>query len=132
MEKNVTDSYSCKQDKHALSLFFVPSSILSYSYTIFSSTPVFLCSTAKSSKIPFFPTKSSFLSISHVDLSDKLGKDSKLNSNKQKHHINNNLYIYYRSKKPKVDRYPRKQPVWAYLATVAEDNTVTSEIVLEN
>ena len=132
MEKNVTDSYSCKQSKHALSSFFAPSSVLFCPHTIFSSTPVFLCPTAKSSKISFFPTKFPSLSIPYVDLSNKLDKDSKLNSNKQKHYINNNLYIYYRSKEPKVDRYPRKQSVWACLATVAEDNTITSEIVLEN
>ena len=49
----------------------------------------------------------------HIDLSDKLGRDGKLNSNERKRHIDNNLCLYYRSKDHKVDGCPRKQLVRA-------------------
>ena len=128
MEKDATDSYSCKQDKYApfsfftssSVLFFTSSSVLFYSQTAFFSAPVSLYPIIKPSKISFFFIKSSSLSTSCVDLSNKLDKNSKLNSNKWKHYIDNNLYLYCRSKEYKVDKYSKKQSIWAYLAIVTE------------
>jgi len=45
-----------------------------------------------------------FPSTPCVDLSDKLGRDSKLNSNEHKHCINNNLCLYCRSKDHKCHK----------------------------
>jgi len=67
-----------------------------------------------------------------VDLSDKLGRDSKLNDNECKRHIDNNLYLYYRSKDHKVDGCPRKQLVRARLTTLEEQETLLSKNLLEN
>ena len=120
MEKNATDSYSYKQDKHTLSSSFTPSSVPFYSQTVFFSASISLYSTTKPSKILSFSIKSSSLFTSCVDLSNKLDKNSKLNSNKWKHYIDNNLYLYYRSKEYKVDEYPKKQSIWVYLAIVTE------------
>ena len=71
-------------------------------------------------------------STPHVDLSNKLGRDGKLNSNECKRRINNNLCLYYRSKDHKVDGCPRKQPVRARLTTLEEQETLLSENLLEN
>jgi len=76
--------------------------------------------------------KSPSLSAPHVDLSDKLGRDGKLNSNKRKRHINNNLCLYCRSKDHKIDGCPRKQPVRARLTTLEEQETPLSENLSEN
>jgi len=62
MEKDATDSYSCKQDKYApfsfftssSVLFFTSSSVLFYSQTAFFSASVSLYSIIKPSKISFF------------------------------------------------------------------------------
>ena len=67
-----------------------------------------------------------------VDLSDKLGRDGKLNSNEHKCHINNNLCLYCRLKDHKVDGCPRKQPVRARLTTLEEQETPLSKNLLEN
>ena len=71
-------------------------------------------------------------STPHVDLSDKLGRDRKLNSNECKRHIDNNLCLYYGLKDHKVDRCPRKQLVRAQLTTLKEQETLLSENLLEN
>jgi len=48
-------------------------------------------------------TKSPSPSTPHVNLSDKLGRDGKLNSNEYKYCIDNNLCLYCGSKDHKVD-----------------------------
>jgi len=77
-------------------------------------------------------TKSPSLSTLHVDLSDKLGRDGKLNSNEHKRRIDNNLCLYCGSKDHKIDGCPRKQPVRACLTTLEEQETPLSENLLEN
>jgi len=72
------------------------------------------------------------LSTLHVDLSDKLGRDGKLNDNERKCRIDNNLCLYCRSKDHKVDGCPRKQPVKACLTTLEEQETPLSENLSEN
>jgi len=76
--------------------------------------------------------KSPSPSTPRVDLSDKLGRDGKLNGNEHKHYINNNLYLYCGSKDHKVDGCPRKQLVRAQLATLEEQETLLSENLSEN
>jgi len=71
-------------------------------------------------------------STPRVDLSDKLGRNSKLNGNACKCRINNNLCLYCRSKDHKVDGCPRKQLVRARLTTLEEQETLLSENLLEN
>jgi len=80
----------------------------------------------------FSIAKSPSLSTLHVDLSNKLGRDGKLNSNEHKHRIDNNLCLYYRSKDHKVDGYFRKQLVRAQLTALKEQETPLSENLLEN
>ena len=126
------DSYSCKQSKHALSLSSTLSSAPSYSQTTFFSILVFSCSTTKPSKTPSFSTKFPSLSTSHIDLSNKLGKDGKLNGNEQKHCINNNLCLYCRLKEHKVNGCLRKQSIQVHLAIVAKEDAIISETVSEN
>jgi len=77
-------------------------------------------------------TKSPSLSTPCVDLSDKLGRDSKLNGNERKCCIDNNLCLYYGSKDHKVDGCPRKQLIRAQLTTLEEQETLLSENLLEN
>jgi len=67
-----------------------------------------------------------------VDLSDKLGRDGKLNGNECKRCINNNLCLYCGSKDHKVDRCSRKQLVRARLTTLEEQETPPSENLSEN
>jgi len=76
--------------------------------------------------------KSPSPSTSRVDLSNKLGRDRKLNGNERKRHIDNNLCLYCRSKDHKIDRCPRKQLVRARLTTLEEQETPLSENLLEN
>ena len=70
-------------------------------------------SSQKPSRRPSSIVKSPSLSTLCVDLSDKLGRDGKLNGNERKRHINNNLCLYCGSKDHKVDGCPRKQLVRA-------------------
>ena len=72
------------------------------------------------------------LSTPHVDLSNKLGRDGKLNGNECKHHIDNNLCLYCGSKDHKVDGCPRKQLVRARLTTLEKQETPLSENFSEN
>ena len=44
-----------------------------------------------------------------VDLSFKLASNSKLNSNKYKKYLKNNLCLYYGARDYKLDSYPKKQ-----------------------
>jgi len=66
------------------------------------------------------------------DLSNKLGRDGKLNSNERKRRIDNKLCLYCGSKDHKVDGCPRKQPVRARLTTLEEQETPLSENLSEN
>ena len=115
MEKKAADSYYRKQGKMA-----------QYSTSSQSSTPSHpqsftnLLQTASFQNFLKSPRSSSIVklwspSTPHVDLSDKLGRDSKLNSNEHKCCIDNNLYLYCGSKNHKVDECPRKQLVRAWL-----------------
>ena len=90
------------------------------------------CHLGVPSKRPSFIVKSLSPSTPHVDLSDKLGRDSKLNGNERKRRINNNLCLYCGLKDHKVDGCPRKQPVRARLTTLKEQETPLSENPSEN
>ena len=89
-------------------------------------------SSQKPSRQPSSIIKSPSLSTSHVDFSNKLGRDGKLNGNERKRHIDNNLCLYCRLKNHKVDKCPRKQPVRARLTTLEEQETPLSENLSEN
>jgi len=67
-----------------------------------------------------------------VDLSNKLGRDGKLNGNECKHRINNNLCLYCRLKDHKVEGYPRKQLIRAQLTNLEEQKTSLSKNLSEN
>jgi len=119
-EKEAADSYHQKQEKiaqYSASSSSTPShpqSTTNLPQTILSRNS--LKSPRSSSSI----IKSRSLSTLCVDLSDKLGRDGKLNSNEHKHHINNNLCLYYGSKDHKVDGCPRKQLIRVQL-TILEN-----------
>jgi len=133
MEKEAADSHYQKQGKMA-----------QYSASSQSSTPTCpqsstnLPQTAPSQnslkppRSSFSITKSPSPPTPRVDLSNKLGRDGKLNSNEHKCCINNNLCLYCGSKDHKVDGCPRKQPVRARLTTLEEQETLLSENLLEN
>jgi len=90
---------------------------------------------SRSSQKPRRPSsivKSPSLSTPRVDLSNKLGRDGKLNGNEHKRRIDNNLCLYCGSKDHKVDGCPRKQPVRARLTTLEEQETPLSENLSEN
>ena len=89
-------------------------------------------SSQKPSRRPSPIVKSSSPSTPRVDLSNKLGRDGKLNGNERKRRINNNLCLYCGSKDHKVDGCPRKQPVRARLTTLEEQETPLSENLSEN
>ena len=89
-------------------------------------------SSQKPSRRPSSIVKSPSPSTLRVDLSDKLGRDGKLNSNERKCRIDNNLCLYCGSKDHKVDRCPRKQLVRARLTTLEEQETPLSENLSEN
>jgi len=89
-------------------------------------------SSQKPSRRPFSIVKSPSPSTLHIDLSNKLGRDGKLNGNEGKRCIDNNLCLYCGSKDHKVDGCPRKQPVRARLTTLEEQETLLSKNLLEN
>jgi len=133
MEKEAADSHHRKQGKMTQYSASSQSSTLPRSQS--STTPpqiVLSRSSLKPPRISPSITKSPSPSTPHVDLSDKLGRDGKLNSNERKRHINNNLCLYCRSKDHKVDRCPRKQPVRARLTTLEKQETLFSENLSEN
>jgi len=132
-EKEAADSHHWKQGKMAQYSAFSQSfaSSCPQSSTIPPQTAPsqsFLKPSRTSSSI----AKSPSLSTPHIDLSDKLGRDGKLNSNEHKHRINNNLCLYCRLKDHKVDECPRKQLVRAWLTTLEEQETPLSKNLLEN
>ena len=86
----------------------------------------------KSPRLLSFIAKLPSLSTPCVDLSDKLGRDSKLNGNKHKHYIDNNLCLYCELKDHKIDGCPRKQLLRAQLTTLEEQETPPSENLSEN
>jgi len=114
MEKKVADSHHWKQGKTAQYSTSSQNSTLPYPQS--STNPPQTVTSQNSLKPPRSLSsiaKSLSLFTPHIDLSDKLDRDSKLNSNKHKYHINNNLCLYCKSKDYKVDGCPRKQPVRA-------------------
>ena len=132
-EKEVADSHHRKQGRMA-----------QYSTSLQSSTPS--CpqsSTTPPQTAPFRNSlkpsrrlssiaKSPFPSTLCVNLSNKLGRDGKLNGNECKRCIDNNLCLYCRSKEHKVNGCPRKQPLRAWLTTLEQQETLLSENLLEN
>jgi len=113
-EKEAADSHHRKQGRMAQ--FSTSSQSSAPSCPQSSTTPpqtALSQSSQKPSRRPSSIVKSPSLSTPHVDLSDKLGRDGKLNSNERKRCIDNNLCLYCGSKDHKVDGCPRKQPVRA-------------------
>jgi len=133
MEKNAADSHNRKQGRMAQ---FSASSQNFASSRPQSSTALPQTAPSQSSLKP--PRASSSIAKSpspstpRVDLSNKLGRNGKLNGNERKRYIDNNLCLYCRLKNHKVDGYPRKQPVKAWLTTLEEQETPLSENLLEN
>ena len=89
-------------------------------------------SSQKPSRRPSSIVKLPSPSTPRVDLSDKLGRDGKLNSNERKRRIDHNLCLYCGLKDHKVDGCPRKQLVRARLTTLEEQETPLSENPSEN
>jgi len=133
MEKEAADSHHRKQGRmaqYSASLQISTPSCPQSSMTLPQTAPS--QSSQKPSRRLSSIIKSPSPSTLHVDLSDKLGRDSKLNGNERKRYIDNNLCLYCRSKDHKVDGCPRKQPVRARLTTLEEQETPFSENLLEN
>jgi len=133
MEKEAADSHHRKQGRMAQFSASLQSSAPSHPQS--STTPPQTApsqSSQKSSRQPSSIVKSPSLSTPRVDLSDKLDRDGKLNSNKHKRRIDNNLCLYCGSKDHKVDGCPRKQLVRARLTTLEEQETPLSENLSEN
>jgi len=132
-EKEAADSHHWKQGRMAQYSASLQSSAPSCPQS--SMTPPQTApsrSSQKPSRRPSSIVKSPTLSTPRVDLSDKLDRDSKLNGNEHKRHIDNNLCLYCGSKDHKVDGCPRKQPVRAQLTTLEEQETPLSENFSEN
>jgi len=132
-EKEAVDSHHQKQGRIAQYSAFLQSSALSRPQS--STTPpqtALARSSLKPSRRPSSIVKSPSPSTPHVDLSDKLGRDSKLNGNERKRRIDNNLCLYCGLKDHKIDGCPRKQPVRAWLTTLKEQETLLSENPSEN
>jgi len=132
-EKEAADSYHRKQGKTA------QYSASSQNSTLFrsqlSTTPPQTAPSQSSLKSPrssFSIAKLPSPSTPHVDLSDKLGRDGKLNGNERKHRIDNNLCLYCGLEDHKVDRCPRKQLVRARLTTLEEQEAPPFENLSEN
>ena len=132
-EKKATDSHHQKQRKITQYSASLQSSAppRSQSYTTPPQTTISQSSLKPPRTSPSI-AKLPSPSIPCVDLSDKLGRDGKLNSNECKCRIDNNLYLYCGSKDHKVDGCPRKQPVRARLTTLEEQETPLSENLSEN
>ena len=98
-EKEVADSYNQKQGKMAQYSTSSQSSALSHpQLSTNPSQTVPSQNSLKPPRLPFSIAKLPSLSTLCVDLSDKLGRDSKLNSNECKYYIDNNLCLYCRLK----------------------------------
>jgi len=133
MEKEAADSHHQKQGKMAQYSTSLQSSALSCPQL---STNLLQTIPFQNSLEPPRPSssiaKSPSLSTPCVNLSNKLGRDSKLNSNECKCCIDNNLCLYCGSKEHKVDGCPRKQLLRAQLTTLEEQETLPSENLPEN
>jgi len=132
-EKDTVDSHNRRQGKTTQYAAFSQNSIPSRPQS--STAPPQTAPSQNSLKPPrasFSIAKSPSLSTPHVDLSDKLGRDGKLNGNKRKRYIDNNLCLYCGLKDHKVDGCPRKQLVRARLTTLEEQETPLSENLSEN
>jgi len=132
-EKEATDSHYRKQGRMAQ--FSASSQSSAPSRPQSSTTPPQTAPSQSSQKLSRRPSsiiKSPSLSTPRVDLSDKLGRDGKLNGNERKCRINNNLCLYCGSKDHKIDGCPRKQLVRARLTTLEEQETPLSENPSEN
>jgi len=132
-EKDAADSHNRKQGRMAQ--FSASSQSSAPSRPQSSTTPPQTApsrSSQKPSRRPSSIVKSPSPSTPRVDLSDKLGRDGKLNGNERKRCIDNNLCLYCGSKDHKVDGCPRKQPVRARLTTLEEQETPLSENLSEN
>jgi len=132
MEKDAADSHNRRQGKMTQYTTSSQNSVPSRPQS--STAPPQTAPSQNSQKPPRASSiaKSPSPSTPHVDLSDKLGRDRKLNSNEHKHCIDNNLCLYCGSKDHKVDGCPRKQPVRARLTTLEEQETPLSENLSEN
>ena len=132
-EKEVVDSHHQKQGKMAQysassqsSALFCPQSSTNPRKTVpswDSLKPPRSSSSIAKSLSPLTP---------HVNLSNKLGRDSKLNGNKRKHCIDNNLCLYCRLKDHKVEGCPRKQLIRVQLTTLEEQKIPPSKNLSEN
>jgi len=132
-EKEAADSHHRKQGR--MTQYSTSSQSSAPSRPQLSTTPpqtVPSRSSQKPSRRPSSIVKLPSPSTLHVDLSDKLGRDGKLNGNERKRRIDNNLCLYCGSKDHKVDGCPRKQPVRARLTTLEEQETPLSENLSEN
>jgi len=132
-EKNAADSHNRKQGRMAQFSASSQNSALSHPQS--STAPPQTAPSWSSLKPPRASSsiaKSPSPSTPRVDLSDKLGRDGKLNGNERKRHIDNNLCLYCGSKDHKVDGCPRKQPVRARLTTLEEQEAPLSENLSEN
>ena len=132
-KKEAADSHHWKQGRMAQYSASSQSSAPSHPQ---SSTTLLQTMPSQSSQKPFRRpssiVKSPSPSTLYVDLSNKLGRDGKLNGNEHKCCIDNNLCLYCRLKDHKVDGCPRKQPVRAWLTTLEEQETLLSKNLLEN
>jgi len=133
IEKEAADSHHRKQDRMAQFSASLQSSAPSCPQS--STTPPQTApswSSQKPSRQPSSIVKLPSPSTPRVDLSDKLGRDGKLNGNERKHRIDNNLCLYCGSKDHKVDGCPRKQLVRARLTTLEEQETLLFKNPSEN
>ena len=133
IEKETADSHHRKQDRMAQYSTSSQSSAPSRSQS--STTPPQTApsqSFQKPSRRPSSIIKSPSPFTLYVDLSDKLGRDGKLNGNECKHHIDNNLCLYCRLKDHKINGCPRKQLVRTQLTILEEQETPLSENLSEN
>ena len=133
MEKEAADSHHWKQGRMAQ--YSASSQSSAPSHPQLSTTPSqtipswnFLKLSRRLSSI----TKSPSLSTLCVNLSDKLGRDGKLNGNEHKCRIDNNLCLYCRLKEHKIDGCSRKQWLRAWLTTLEKQETSLSENLSEN
>ena len=132
-EKEAADSHHWKQSRMTQYFASLQSSALSCPQS--STTPPKTIPSWSSQKLSRWPSSIVKLpspSTPHVDFSNKLGKDSKLNGNERKRCIDNNLCLYCGSKDHKVDGCPRKQSVRTQLTTLEEQETLLSENLSEN
>jgi len=132
-EKKAADSHYWKQGRMAQYSTSSQSSAPSHPQSFITLLQTALSwNSLKLSRQPSSIAKSPSLFTPRVDLSDKLGRDGKLNGNEHKCRIANNLCFYCRLKEHKIDGCPRKQLLRAWLTTLEKQKTLLSENLLEN